>query len=124
MFMLSFFEIPRRVLQKLDYYRSRFSRQCDEHKNKYHLSKWSVFCASKNFGGLGILNLEQQNRCLLSKWWFRLVNEDGVWQNLLRRKYLSNKSLTQGQHRPRDSYFWAGLMKVKEDFLACGTFKV
>ena len=58
------------------------------------------------------------------KWLLRLINKEGVWQNLLRRKYLSNKSLTQVQHRPRDSYFWAGLMKAKEDFLACGTFKV
>jgi hypothetical protein len=37
---------------------------------------------------------------------------------------LSNKSLTQVQHRPEDSHFWAGLMKAKAGFLACGTFKV
>jgi hypothetical protein len=31
-FMLSFFEVPREVLKKLDYYRSRFFWQSDEHK--------------------------------------------------------------------------------------------
>jgi hypothetical protein len=32
MFMLSFFEIPKGVLKKLDYFRSRFFWQSDEHK--------------------------------------------------------------------------------------------
>ena len=78
MFMLSFFQVPKEVLQKLDYYRSHFFWPCDEHKKKYHLAKWSVLCTPKNLGGLGILNLELQNTCLLSKWLFRLINEDGV----------------------------------------------
>jgi hypothetical protein len=44
MYMLSFFEIPRGVLKKIDYYRSRFFWQCDEHKKKYRLTKWSMLC--------------------------------------------------------------------------------
>ena len=39
-FMMSFFEIPRGVLKKLDYFRSRFFWQSDEHKKKYRLTKW------------------------------------------------------------------------------------
>ena len=124
MFMLSFFEIPKGVLQKLDFYRSRFFWQFEKHKKKYRLAKWSVLCTPKDFGGLGIHNLELQNKCLLSKWMFRLINEDGAWQSLLRRKFLFNKAITQVQYRPGDSHFWAGLMKAKDDFLACGTFKV
>jgi hypothetical protein len=72
----------------------------------------------EDLGGLGIQNLEIQNKCLLSKWLFKLINENGVWQNLLRKKYLSNKSLTQVQYKPGDSHFWNGLMKVKDEFLA------
>ena len=35
MFMMSFFRIPKGVLKKLDYYRSRFFfLQCDEHRKK------------------------------------------------------------------------------------------
>jgi hypothetical protein len=41
MCMMSFFRIPKGVLEKLDYYRSRFFWQCDEHK-KYRLAKWSI----------------------------------------------------------------------------------
>ncbi|WVZ77229.1 hypothetical protein U9M48_025118, partial [Paspalum notatum var. saurae] len=86
MFMLSFFEAPKGVLKKLDYYRSRCFWQCDEHKKKYRLVKWGILRKPKHLGGLGILNLEVQNRCLLSKWLFKLINEDGLWQDLLKKK--------------------------------------
>jgi hypothetical protein len=32
MFMLSFYEVPKGILEKLDYYRSRFFWQGDSHK--------------------------------------------------------------------------------------------
>jgi len=50
-----------------------------------------------------------QNKCILRKWFFKLIKE-GTWQDLLTRKYLSNKT------------FWSRLMKVKDQFLARGSF--
>jgi hypothetical protein len=44
-------------------------------------------------GGLGIQNFDLQNKCLLNKWLFKLYNEDGIWQSLLRNKYLRHKTL-------------------------------
>jgi hypothetical protein len=43
MFMLSFFEVPRGVLERLDYYRSRFFWQSDGHKKKYRLMECIVY---------------------------------------------------------------------------------
>jgi hypothetical protein len=83
MFMLSFFEIPRGVLKKLDYLGHAFFWQNDEHKKKYRLTKWEVVCTWKDQGGLGVLNLGVHNRCLPSKWLFRLLNEDGSGNNCL-----------------------------------------
>ena len=103
MFMMSFFEIPREVLKKLDYFRSRFFWQSDEHKKKYRLTKWEVVCTPKDQGGLGVLNLDVHNKCLLSKWLFKLINGGRVWQQLLRNKYLRDKTLTQVQYMPEDS---------------------
>jgi hypothetical protein len=37
---------------------------------------------------------------------------------------LSNRTLTQVKKRPGDSHFWAGLMKVKDQFFARGSFRV
>jgi len=124
MFMLSFFEVPRGVLEKLEYYRSRFFWQSDNHKKKYRLAKWSILCQPKDQGGLGIKNLDIQNQCLLSKWLFKLINEDGLWQNLLKRKYIKDKPIAQIQKRPGDSQFWSGLMKVKDKFLNLGSFQL
>jgi hypothetical protein len=67
MFMLSFFEVPKGVLKKLDYYISQFFWQSDEHKKKYRLTKWEVLCTPRDQGGLGVPNLETHNKCLLSK---------------------------------------------------------
>lgn len=52
-FMFSFFEVPRTILKKLDYYRSRFFWEGEGHKKKYRLTKWSIICTPKEYGGLG-----------------------------------------------------------------------
>jgi hypothetical protein len=122
-FMLSFYEVPKEVLHKLDFYRSRFFWQGDEHK-KYRLAKWGVICRPKDQGGLGVLNLELQNKCLLSKWIFSLINSDGAWQQLIRNKYLGSKTITQVTKKPGDSQFWSGLMNAKDDFLSMGSFNL
>jgi hypothetical protein len=81
-------------LKRLDFFRSRFFWQGDSEKKKYRLAKWSVLCRPKDKGGLGIQDLEVKNTTLLGKWLFRLLTEDGVWQTLLRQKYVGSKALS------------------------------
>jgi hypothetical protein len=64
---MSFFGVPRGVLKKIEYFRSRLFWQNDEHKKKYRLVKWNILCQPKEQGGLGIQNLDLQNKCHLSK---------------------------------------------------------
>jgi hypothetical protein len=73
---------------------------------------------------LGILDLDLQNRCLLSKWLYKLINEEGMWQTLLRNKYLKDRMITQVEYMPGDSHFCPRLMKVKSDFLRLGKFEI
>lgn len=75
-------------------------------------------------GGLGIIDLEIQNRCLSSKWIINLLNTQGVWQSLLRNKCLNSKTLSQVKAKPYNSHFWRDLMKVKDEVFACGSFQV
>ncbi|WVZ88220.1 hypothetical protein U9M48_034764 [Paspalum notatum var. saurae] len=124
MFMLSFFAIPKGVLKKLEYFRKRFFWQNDQHKKKYHLIKWDQIRQPKEQGSLGIIDLEIQNKCLLSKWRFKLANEEGMWQSLIRNKYLQSKPLGSGTKKPGVSNFWAGIMEVKELFLSLGSFNI
>ena len=124
MFMMSFFEVLRGVLKKIEYFRSRFFWQNDEHKKKYRPTKWNILCQPKQQGGLGIQNLDLQNKCLLSKWLFKLCNEEGTWQELIRNKYLKNKTLSQIEKKNGFSKFWNGLLRVKDIFLSLGKFKL
>ena len=81
--MLSFFQLPKGVLQRLDYFRSRFFWQGDGEKKKYRQAKWSVVCRPKDQGGLGIHDLQVKNEALLSKWLFKQLPRDGVWKTFL-----------------------------------------
>jgi hypothetical protein len=116
MFLLSFFQIPIGVRKRLDFYRFRFFWQCDQNKNKYRLSKWNMICRPKDKGGLGIEVLDIKNNCLLSKWLFKIINEEGMWQELLCNKYIKSKNLVEVQAKPIGSPFWKGLMHQKETF--------
>jgi hypothetical protein len=84
---------------------------------EYHLS-------TKGGGGLGVKNIDAQNKCLLRKWLFKLLNEEGLWQTMLRRKYLQQHTLPQAQRRPSYSHFWKGLLKDKDNFLNFGSFQL
>jgi hypothetical protein len=53
----------------------------------------------------GIIDLDIQNKCLLSKWTIKLINEDGLWQQVLKKKYLKGKTLSQVERKRGDSHF-------------------
>ena len=73
-------------------------------------------CLPKDHGGLGVLDLEVMNIALLSKWLWKLFNEDGLWQQILRAKYLKKDTLCQVVKKSGDSHFWQGLMEIKHLF--------
>jgi hypothetical protein len=53
-----------------------------------------------------------------------LINKDGLWQHILKRKYLRTQTITHVQKKSGDSHFWSGLMNVKEPFLDLGHFQL
>jgi len=88
------------------------------------LVKWNILRQPKEQGGLGIQDLDIQNKCLLSKWLYKLCNEEGLWQDLLRNKYLKHRTLSQISKKAGDSHFLSSLMGVKDQFLNLGRFKL
>jgi hypothetical protein len=48
LFMLTFYEVPKGILHKLDFFRSQFFWQGDNHKKKYRLTKWNIICRPKD----------------------------------------------------------------------------
>jgi hypothetical protein len=71
-----------------------------------------------------VIDLAIYNRCLLSKWFFNLINTDEAWQQLLRNKYLGRQINHSGGKKPKDSQFWSGLMNVKDQYLSMDSFKL
>ena len=88
------------------------------------MTKWNLICRPKDQGGLGIEVLTIKNKCLLSKWLFKFLNEQGVWQELIQNKYLRGETLSQVSPKPSDSPFWRGVLKVKQEFFALGSFQI
>jgi hypothetical protein len=54
----------------------------------------------------------------------KLINEDGLWQTIIRNKYLAGQTIGKVDRKLGDSHFWSGLMKVKEAFLMHGSFRL
>jgi hypothetical protein len=79
---------------------------------------------TKAQGGMEIMNIDIQNQFLLSKWLYKLINEQGTCQDLLRKKYMQDNAIGQIQRKPSDSQFWVGLMNVEELFLGYGSFQL
>ena len=86
---------------------------------KYHLANWKVACQPKDQGGLGVTDLHLKNVSLLCKWIWRLENEEGFWQDMVRAKYLRKCTFTQCKPSPLHSQFWSGLLAVRDTFYSC-----
>jgi hypothetical protein len=62
-----------------------------------------------------------------AKWTYQCLSslpKMGVWQTLLRRKYIGLKALSQVVWKPGDLHFWAGLMALKKFFFCYCTFSI
>lgn len=57
------------------------------------------------------------NISLLCKWWWKLENDNGIWQDIVKAKYLRNDLVTTVKHRVDDSPVWSDLLKVKHIYI-------
>jgi len=57
------------------------------------------------------------NISLLCKWWWKLENETGIWQDIIKAKYLHDKPIDAVHHRIGDSHIWSDLLKVKNIYM-------
>jgi hypothetical protein len=87
-------------------------------------TKWSVVWRPKDQGGLGVHDLEVTNKALLGKCLYKLLYQEGVWQTILKRKYVGSSAISHVYWKHGDSHFWAGLMVSKKYFFPYGTFSI
>jgi len=103
MYHMSVYLLPKTIIKNMDKIRRSFFWQGGGTKKKYHLVKWETICKSKKYGGLGIKDLRKMNISLLCKWWWKLEMEEGLWQEIVKFKYLKNQSIHEVGHKLNDS---------------------
>lgn len=114
---MSMYLLPKTILKRLDKTRKRFFWQGGKLKKKYHLVKWEKICLPKEKGGLGVHDLKRMNYSLLCKWWWKLENEEGTWQEIVKKKYVKQQPIGQLKYNPGNSHIWNDLLKVKDLYL-------
>uniref|UniRef100_A0A453QG48 Reverse transcriptase zinc-binding domain-containing protein n=1 Tax=Aegilops tauschii subsp. strangulata TaxID=200361 RepID=A0A453QG48_AEGTS len=117
-YYMSMFMLPKKIIEKLDKHRKKFFWQETGGRKRYHLVKWYRICRSKNKGGLGVKDLHEQNISLLTKWWWKLEIQQGLWQDVVRAKYFKNDTVSSVKCKFGDSPIWKAILKVKEIYLA------
>uniref|UniRef100_A0A0A8XWS4 Uncharacterized protein n=1 Tax=Arundo donax TaxID=35708 RepID=A0A0A8XWS4_ARUDO len=60
---------------------------------------------------------QKLNISLLCKWWWKLEKSEGIWQEIVRKKYVGNKCISQIKHKATDSPVWSDLLKVRKLYL-------
>jgi hypothetical protein len=113
---MGFYFLPKGTHRKMDTIRARFFWRGVGGDFKYHKVKWSTVCRSKQFGGLGIINTQILNECLMIKWIWKLYRQKGsLWVRLLTAKYMKDGDLFRSREG-QGSQFWKSLHKIKRLF--------
>jgi hypothetical protein len=58
------------------------------------------------------------NKALLAEWFWKLETEEGIWQTIIKHKYVKGNCISSVRHRAGDSQFWSELLEVKECFFS------
>ncbi|KAM3348275.1 hypothetical protein ACQJBY_021904 [Aegilops geniculata] len=117
LYHMSMWLMNRTFVEKLDKHRRRFFWQGCIKKRRYHLIRWNRICRSKEKGGLGIKDLRKQNISLMLKWWWKLDTQKGIWQDIVRARYLRNQTVATVSPRFSDSPCWKILLKIKNLYM-------
>lgn len=111
-FYLSFFKIPKKVIEILVRLQRRFlwGAGVDEFKTAW--VKWETVCLPNYHGGLGVRDLELINMALLGKWkWSMLQEDDTIWNRILVSKYGGWRVLDLERVNQPESLWWRDLKK-------------
>src|SRR5512132_3262073 len=75
-YLLSFFKFPKWAVNLINSHMSHCLWNYFEGNRKLPLANWALVSMKKDFGGLGIPNLQEINICLLGSWIKRFYEED------------------------------------------------
>jgi hypothetical protein len=87
----------------------------EEGHKKIHLANWLSIYMKKEYGGLGIPNLQDLNICLIGSWIRRYINREGsLWKRVVGAKYNTKSPNILCCQDTHPSIFWKGVMWALE----------
>ena len=110
--------IPKGVIEVIDKARRRCLWRKDKHKQRVNsLAAWDMVCKPKKKGGLGIVNLQVQNKALLLKQLDKFYNNaDLPWVKLVRNSYYHNS--VPHVVTMSGSFWWRGVYRFVDEWRA------
>ena len=101
-YWMSVFKLPVWVVKEIDkIYRDFFWKGPELGPKGMRLVAWSRICRPRNMGGWGILNIQEFNKALLGKWWWKIHSEqNSCWLKVIHLNYLNKASLGLLFHTP------------------------
>jgi hypothetical protein len=88
----------------------------DIHKSGKCLICWDKVCMSKESGGLGVLDLREQNKALQMKNLYQFYNRhDSPWVPLIWNAYYQNGKLPESCHQ-KGSFWWRDCISLVSKF--------
>ena len=112
-YLLSFFKIPQRIVDKLVSLQRTFMWGGNQHHNRISWVKWADICTPKIDGGLGIKDLSKFNTALRGRWIWDLVSKHKqLWARILTSKYGGLIDLQNGRDKGWHSQWWKDLRKL------------
>lgn len=118
-FAICTFRLPKTIIKQIDKFRKHcLWRGSDANSRKPFKAAWPLVCISMEEGGLGVLNLDTHNQCLLLKHLHKFYNRASVsWVDLIWEKYYSNGKLpVPGANFRGSSFWWRDIMKLLDTF--------
>ncbi|KAL2947351.1 hypothetical protein AAZX31_20G064500 [Glycine max] len=112
-YLLSFFKIPQRIVDKLVSLQRQFMWGGNQQHNRISWVKWADICTPKIDGGLGIKDLSKFNAALRGRWiWDLASNHKQLWARLLTSKYGGLSDLQNSRDKGWHSPWWKDLRKL------------
>jgi hypothetical protein len=94
----------------------------DIHKSGKCLVSWEKVCLPKKAGGLGVLDLRQQNKALQMKNLYKFYSRQDIpWVNLIWAAYYQHGKLPENNHQ-KGSFWWkdcTSLLDTFKDLFSC-----
>jgi hypothetical protein len=110
---MGIYYLQEEIHHKMDMAKANFFWHGPHQKRKYHMAKWRVMASPKEAEGASFTDTRVMNICRLTKWLVKLERgDDTLCCNLLRQKYLGEKSI-YSYKKKSGSQFWRGLLSTR-----------